>query len=243
LPENTISHVEYPVRIKTISQRLSSGFPYHPVLFDLHISPRDWNAFSAAITRTTKLTLGDRATIAATVAGVAATGLWGASIYAGKRTLDSRQAKQVRSEREEKAALGQVLKTWNENFFIRYGLEAQLEVSEAALRDESAKLGEGDIGRAKSLMKRNPLVLMRKEYRNGMVEGRKCMILLNPVGAGIRTEPVEMAGDAPRRAELPTETPTELPGQCAFEMQPDCSANNSCQNESPDASQAALLTE
>jgi hypothetical protein len=201
-PSTVVDTTEWPVRISTSTRKLSSGFPYHHALFDLHLSPRDWSSFSTAVIEATKLTFADRAAIAATVASIAITTLVGTSIYAGMKVYDSRQVKRVRSVWDEEAALGQVLKSWNENFFAQYGIEAQLEVSEAVLRHELAKAGD-QAKRKRSMMERCPLVLIKKETRMKRLEERKFVILLNPAGTSKKCELLELPADAPRVAELP----------------------------------------
>jgi hypothetical protein len=205
-----VETAEWPVRISTSSRKLSSGFPYHHALFDLHVSPRDWSNFSTALVEATKLTSTDRAAIAATVACIAITSHIGTSIYAGRKVYDSRQAKRVRNEWNYEAPLGQVLQSWNDNFFAKYGIEAQLEVGETTCQQERAKAGDEQAKKKKGMMDRCPLILMRKETRTKRAEEKKFVILLNPSGTSKCSQIAEMAADAPIIAELPAEVPKEL---------------------------------
>jgi len=227
---------KYPVRVKTLSKSLSSGFPYHPVLFDLQIPPTKWNDFSEAIIEVTKLPLGDRVTVAATITGFAITGMLGAGLLVGKRIQDNCQLKRVKSIREEEAALGQVLRLWNDNYFRGFGIEAQLEVSEAVLRQEAEKAGEEGpefVRRKKSIVEKTPLVFMKRELRDRRNEEKKYMIVLNPVEKTPELPDaenllIELAADTPCISELSAyESVNELPENLISRHSPGLSSASS----------------
>jgi Domain of unknown function (DUF4646) len=199
----------FPVKIRANSTSLSSGFPYHPALFDLRVPPGDWASFTSEVVKSTKLTFGDRVAVAAIVAGIGVTGMVGTAIYSGRKFQDRFQVKRVRTALDDPKGLGYTLSSWNEHFFAKLGLEAQVEVSEAALRNEAERNGDDEMLetlRRRRTIEKTPLVYLRKETRDRRAEERKFSIVLRPV-----SEAAELpAGDFERRAEMDSAEVAEM---------------------------------
>ncbi len=74
----------FAIRIKTVGDDLKSGFPYAPQLFDLKVHPEKWNAFTAQIVESTKLSMTDQAQAVAAATAVAMTGAIATSVFLGR---------------------------------------------------------------------------------------------------------------------------------------------------------------
>ena len=218
------------VRIKTKLLPLSSGFEYTRHLFDLRISPTKWDEFSREIASATELTFGDMARVVATAAGISLTGLVAAGICAGNRVRETRQLERVKTVRQEDGLLAKVLRAWNETYFKDFGLEAWLEINEAALRSDAIKAGvevPDFVRRSRSIVEKTPLVMLKKESRERRLEEKKYMIILRPIQAiaeldGTKELPVEGDTVAPRMAELSSAAwMPELPSDDVKELSAD----------------------
>jgi hypothetical protein len=78
---STSSKGTHAIRVKTNGPDLSSGFPYHPALFDLQVHPDKWNSFTSEIIERTKLTSGDKAKLWGTATGLALSGALVTSVF------------------------------------------------------------------------------------------------------------------------------------------------------------------
>jgi len=167
------------------------------------------------------MTHNDRVKIAAAVAAVACTGLIATSIHVGKKMEENRHLKQVKTLKTEEAALGQTLRMWNRSYFNTFGLEAQLEVSESALRNDAEKAGEEGpdfVRRRRTIVEKTPLVFLRKDLRERRDEEKKFMVVLNPVEkaselVGSTASAVELDADPQVYFELPAEEVVEIGGE------------------------------
>lgn len=74
----------HAVRVKTKGAQLSSGFPYHPALFDLRVHPDKWAAFTEQVVHATKISTKDSGKAWAAATATAMSGAVLTSIYLKK---------------------------------------------------------------------------------------------------------------------------------------------------------------
>ena len=181
-----IGFLKAPVRIKTRTLELKSGFEYTRILFDLGVDPTRWEDFSRDVYRTTKLNGRDEAIIAGTITGFALLGLAGVGVVYGERVHEKRQLKRLMVNRSEGGILAQVLDSWNERYFCEFGVRVWIEVNEAALREQAKKKGEDapDFVRPKREFKeKTPLVAFNKQQWKSRTEEKKYMVVMSPLDA------------------------------------------------------------
>lgn len=74
----------HAVRVKTRGPQLSSGFEYHPSLFELKVHPEKWVAFTEQVVHTTKVDASDNRKAWAAATGVALSGAIVTSVFLKK---------------------------------------------------------------------------------------------------------------------------------------------------------------
>ncbi|KAF2170351.1 hypothetical protein M409DRAFT_51404 [Zasmidium cellare ATCC 36951] len=209
------------IRVYTKGSSLSSGFAYHPALFDMQVHPTRWDEFSAQVVESTKLSLGDNANAWAT--GILSFTIFPHPWHIGRnqsRRLQEKRVKTGLSDASE-GALGDVMRNWNDGYFQERGLVARLELSEEAMRspDQQSSLISGEAHWH-----------LKKEDRDRHRQERKFVLVVSKLGETlpqepgvvhelpVETTPSELAdvkdakyhmAEAP--GDLPT-TPAELPG-------------------------------
>jgi len=194
------------------------------------VSPAKWARFSHEVVQATKLTAKDWTAIAAGYS-IAVTGLVGMSLFVGHKVTRKVQRNRVRTSLAcaHEGRLGAVLARWNEGYFSRLGVAAEVWLSEDVAQSEGAVESRCTAGwweeleRAKKQLRKMPLVAVDKETRQQFQDERKYMIVLIPVSA----VPGKLELEAPRvdgavefegdctTAELPTQEAErlELPTQ------------------------------
>ena len=220
---STNSHGTHAVRVKTNGPDLASGFPYDNALFDLHIHPHKWSAFSSQIVTAAKVAPSDTAKVWAAAAATAMTGAVATSIYLGRSMRRSYQEKTVKNGISDMSAegLGAKLQAWNDEYFTPKGLFVHVELSESAMKhaEQSSKA-----------LRKPTLLYSKKEDRERKEGERKFVVVVTKLdGDGVAREAAremeihakeqaaEVADEVPAAAEMPGDTHQgflipELPG-------------------------------
>ncbi|KAF2717475.1 hypothetical protein K431DRAFT_233082 [Polychaeton citri CBS 116435] len=193
------------LRIKTSGSSLSSGFSYHPALFDLQVRPDEWERFTYQVVECTKLGIGDQAKMWSAATATALTGAIGTSIWVGRtmnRTLQEKRVKSAMLDMND-GGLGDTLQRWNDKYFKEKGLFAHLELSEHAMKNPEQK--------SKTVRMHHSLNISREE-RKKVKEERKFVIVISKLDdEGVPSEAVhELADDGVQRAELDTPSSTNI---------------------------------
>jgi hypothetical protein len=140
-----------------------------------------------------------------------------------------------KSLEQDEGGLGAVLNEWNEGYFGKLGLVAELWMSEDGLKKESENAEKGDwktgFERRRRQIQRFSSVVVNKEAREQWKGERKYMVVLQPTPAvpgtvelegefeaerpeldGVKVEVAEMSAEGVERVELPSEKmdPVEL---------------------------------
>ncbi|KAK2787112.1 hypothetical protein FQN52_007379 [Onygenales sp. PD_12] len=134
-----------PLTIPSKSQSLSSGFPYHPALFPLHIPPDQWAEFSAQLVDAAKPTLPARVAAVGAGIGAALVTPLHTGYYIGKWVRDKSVVRRVGREMgREGSGVNRVLGVWNENVFRGAGVVVRLVVPGG--EGEGDGEGDGEVG-------------------------------------------------------------------------------------------------
>lgn len=181
-----------PVTIPTKKYPLSSGFPYHPSIFNLGISPDLWTLFSDEIVQATKLSISQQSIawssgIGIGIVAVSAVPPFGAAagVFAGKGIYDKAVLNNVRKGLDQ-GKLGDVLKRWNEDYWREKGVTARLVVKHDKKSDNEQSHGGGGSSRG--------ITWKKSSRRTGQDRGvGRFELLLEP--AGVTPEDTEIAGD------------------------------------------------
>lgn len=218
------------IRVYTKGSKLSSGFDYHPALFDLQIHPTKWEEFSTQVVESTKLSFGDNANAWATA--ILSFTVFPHPWHIGRNQTRRLQEKTVKTVLDDAStgALGDIMQTWNEGYFQDRGLAVNLELSEEAMRSSDQR---------SSLVSGEAHWHLKKEDRDRHRQERKFVIVVTRLGEKPQQEPgavhelpvindplelanvkdtkyhtAEAPGEIPQeRAELPEDTRrAELPG-------------------------------
>lgn len=118
-PASTIKAFD-PVEISSVTPSITSGFPYHQKLFELHVSPEEWETFGDDVVQSLQLSIGARAlawTVGVSVGTVSLVGAPG--YYAGKAMQERSRANKVRRSMKNKGELDTALRRWNVTFAER----------------------------------------------------------------------------------------------------------------------------
>ena len=81
---STNSRGTHAIRVKTKSTDLKSGFPYHPALFNLHVHPEKWAAFTDQVVDSVKFETKDYAAMIGAATATAMTGAIATSVWVGR---------------------------------------------------------------------------------------------------------------------------------------------------------------
>ena len=128
-----------PLSIPTKHEHLLSGFSYHQDLFDLHISPKQWDSFNDDIqkamnpgkldrvaARLSKRRIPPMSPLLITAASIKA---------ANKRAIERRVLQSLQEDvDDEMGELAATIKRWNEDIFASLGLEVNIRLTSSALR-------------------------------------------------------------------------------------------------------------
>ncbi|KAE9375779.1 hypothetical protein N431DRAFT_310693, partial [Stipitochalara longipes BDJ] len=127
--------------IPTISDSLSSGFPYTQHLAQFRITRDQWHQFSLEVVNAAKLSFSEDAAAWATGVGTGAASsafllVFGPAVgyYTGKSVHKKAVIKKVREQLAQDGELRNVFRKWNESAFRERGIQVWLE----APNDESA---------------------------------------------------------------------------------------------------------
>ena len=128
----------FPLSIPTKHNSIFSGFPYHQSLFDIHVSPKQWEMFNDDIQKSLDPSTYDR--VAAKISRfnpwpIGPIGLTVKSIkVAHDRTMASRVLESLQEDTGGKAGeLAIVVRKWNEEMFSPHGLEARIQLTKSAI--------------------------------------------------------------------------------------------------------------
>lgn len=161
-PSTSTKKSTLPLHLPTKKYPLSSGFPYHPALFSLHIPPTTWTSFSDSIVAATRLSLTQQSLawtsgLSVGLVSVAAVPPFGAAagVFAGKAVYDKNVLSNVRQGLED-GKLGEVLERWNREVWRGKGMSVRLVVRGGEKGEEEAK-GEakGKKGKEKEKKRRD----------------------------------------------------------------------------------------
>lgn len=83
----------HAVRVKTKGANLSSGFPYHPALFDLKVHPDKWAAFTEQVVHATKVSASDSRKVWAAATATAMSGAIVTSVFLKKYAQATQQVR------------------------------------------------------------------------------------------------------------------------------------------------------
>ena len=190
--------LQAPVRIKTRTTEIKSGFEYTTTLFNLGIDPARWEDFSRDVRRASKLNDRDNAAIIGTVTGFSLIGLAGVGVVYGELVREKREVKRVMANRIEGEILAQIVESWNSGYFCEFGVKVWVEVPEAALREQARKRGVEvpEYVRPKRTFKeKTPLVAFDKRMWKRREEEKKYMVVLSPVDVEDEERPDEVTSD------------------------------------------------
>ena len=190
--DDSFSQLGLPVTIPTKKYPLSSGFPYHPSVFNLGISPDLWTLFSDEIVQATKLSISQQSIawssgIGIGIVAVSAVPPFGAAagVFAGKGIYDKAVLNNVRKGLDQ-GKLGDVLKHWNEDYWREKGVTARLVVKHDKQGGSEQSRGSGGSSRG--------IIWKKSSKRIGQDKGvGRFELLLEPTG--VTPEDPEIAGD------------------------------------------------
>ncbi|GIZ38040.1 hypothetical protein CKM354_000146700 [Cercospora kikuchii] len=119
------------LRVHTKGALLTSGFPYHPGLFDLKIHRIMWEKFTSQIVDSMKLSPAERAKVWAvsTAAAVATPDNYLVARNKSQHILEDKMKEGLISTAP--ASLASIIREWNEGYFAERGLLARLELTDA----------------------------------------------------------------------------------------------------------------
>lgn len=122
------------LHVYTRGALLTSGFAYHPRLFDLNIHPIMWDKFTSQIVATARLSPAERARVWAVGTAAAMTTSFPESCHIGQNKSRRIQESKVREglQNGSEDSLGDLLHQWNAGYFSERGLLARLDLNEAA---------------------------------------------------------------------------------------------------------------
>lgn len=118
-PTSTIRPFD-PVENLSVTPSITSRFPYHQKLFELRVSPEEWDAFSDDLVQSLQLGFGARAlawTVGVSVGTVSLVGAPGH--YAGKAIQERSRANKVRQSMKNEGEVDAALRVWNATFAER----------------------------------------------------------------------------------------------------------------------------
>ncbi|KAI9813620.1 MAG: hypothetical protein M1827_003691 [Pycnora praestabilis] len=130
-----------PLSIMTKDRMISSGFPYNPELFHLHVPPDAWDLFTGEIVKATETSVKQNALAITAGASIAIFGAIRVGIYVGNSVRHKHTIKNVRKGMTNEDGLAGCLQRWNEGFFANVGLTVRLEVPPEAIKREQEKHG------------------------------------------------------------------------------------------------------
>lgn len=201
----------HALRVKTRGSQLSSGFDYHPALFDLKVHPDKWTNFTDEVVNATKVSASDNRKAWAAATATAMSGAIITSVVLKKSMDRWYQEKRIKEGISDMSAssLGSVLQEWNDTYFTKQGLFVHLELSESAMKHQDQK--------SKAL--RKPLFLYTKgQEREQKEDERKFVIVVTKLDAdGAPTEALremeinEQETGTPAVTAVP-ENVAEMPG-------------------------------
>ena len=128
-----------PLSIPTKHEHLFSGFSYHHDLFDIQVSPKQWERFNEDIQKALKPNSFDRLTARLSNLKVLPIG----PIYftltsikaANNRAIEKRILQSLQDDvGENLGELAATMKRWNEEAFAPLGLEVNIQLSSSALK-------------------------------------------------------------------------------------------------------------
>ena len=128
-----------PLSIPTQTEHLFSGFAYHQNLFDVHVSPKQWEEFNKDLKAALKPTRFDRFSARLSKHKIIPIGvvyLTARSIKAAnKRALEKRVLQSLQDDvGESMGELAATLKRWNEDIFTPLGLDVNIQLTSSAIK-------------------------------------------------------------------------------------------------------------
>lgn len=190
--------------IPTKNDSLSSGFPFHPRLYDLKVTHDQWSLFSSDLVNAAKLTLSED--FLSWASGITAGTITSpflfvlgpvAGYYTGRLVHRKTVVKTVKERLGQEGDIRSVLRRWNKDTFEEKGFQAWLELPldpKQLNKDEVMVDAPGDAKAKKKAAKK---------------AARRFRIIIVPSGDQVTTEAESSSGITPPNSIPLVEAPTD----------------------------------